>query len=85
MTCGHFPEFLVSNHPKLNLVTHDQIIEPDCLPTFNSHAIEINIHKIEGLAEHFVYFNDDTFINSPLEPEFFLKMVYLVMVFSYSL
>lgn len=43
------------------------------MPTFNSHAIEINIHKIEGLAEHFVYFNDDTFINSPLEPEFFFK------------
>ncbi|KHT82660.1 glycosyl transferase [Acinetobacter baumannii] len=73
VTCGHFPEFLVKNHPKLNLVTHDQIIEPHCLPTFNSHAIEINIHKIEGLAEHFVYFNDDTFINSPLEPEFFFK------------
>lgn len=65
-----FPNFS-QNHPKLNLVTHDQIIEPHCLPTFNSHAIEINIHKIEGLAEHFVYFNDDTFINSPLEPEFF--------------
>ncbi|NUF85759.1 glycosyl transferase, partial [Acinetobacter seifertii] len=27
VTCGHFPEFLVKNHPKLNLVTHDQIIE----------------------------------------------------------
>lgn len=68
-----FSRILVKNHPKLNLVTHDQIIEPHCLPTFNSHAIEINIHKIEGLAEHFVYFNDDTFINSPLEPEFFFK------------
>ncbi len=73
VTCGHFPEFLVQNHPKLNLVTHDQIINPDYLPTFNSHAIEINIHKIEDLAEHFVYFNDDTFINSPLEPEFFFR------------
>ncbi len=73
VTCGHFPKFLVKDHPKLNLVTHDQIIDKEYLPTFSSHVIEINIHKIKGLAEHFVYFNDDTFINKPLDPEFFFK------------
>ncbi|WP_213072207.1 glycosyl transferase [Acinetobacter guerrae] len=73
VTCGHFPKFLVKEHPKLNLVTHDQIIDKEYLPTFSSHVIEINIHKIKGLAEHFVYFNDDTFINKPLDPEFFFK------------
>ncbi len=68
VTCGHFPKFLVKDHPKLNLVTHDQIIDSEYLPTFSSNVIEINIHKIQGLTEHFVYFNDDMFINKPLEP-----------------
>ena len=73
VTCGHFPEFLVKEHPKLNFVTHDQIIDAACLPTFSSHVIEINLHKIESLAEHFVYFNDDMFITQPLLPEFFFR------------
>ena len=32
------------------------------LPTFNSNTIELNIHRIEGLADRFVLFNDDTFL-----------------------
>ena len=33
-----------------------------CLPTFNSQSIECHLHKIPGLAEHFIYFNDDMFL-----------------------
>jgi hypothetical protein len=32
------------------------------LPTFNSQSIETHLHCIPGLAEHFVYFNDDMFV-----------------------
>ncbi len=43
------------------------------LPTFNSHAIESRLHHIDGLAEHFVYFNDDIVVVRPLQPQdFFL-------------
>lgn len=73
VTCGHFPHFLNKQHPKVNIVHHADIIDPEYLPTFSSHVIEINIHKIKGLSERFVYFNDDMFINKPLEPEFFFK------------
>lgn len=45
----------------------------DCLPIFNASAIEMNIHRIEGLAEHFLYMNDDMFIGRPLKPEAFFK------------
>ena len=45
----------------------------ESLPTFNSHAIEMNVHRIEGLADHFLYMNDDTFIGRPLQPETFFK------------
>ena len=32
------------------------------LPTFSSPAIEANLHRIPGLSEHFLYFNDDVFL-----------------------
>jgi hypothetical protein len=38
------------------------------LPTFNSLAIESLLWRIPGLAEHFVYFNDDVFLTAPLSP-----------------
>lgn len=39
------------------------------LPTFNSLAIESLLWRIPGLAERFVYFNDDVFLTAPLRPE----------------
>lgn len=57
---------------KLFTVHHDDFFEEkEFLPSFNSHAIESQLHRIPGLAEHFVYFNDDTFIGKPLEKSFF--------------
>ena len=43
------------------------------LPTFNSHAIETRLHHIDGLAEHFLYFNDDVFLGRPLDPSRFFQ------------
>jgi len=46
----------------------------ESLPTFNSHAIEANIHKIKGLADHFIYLNDDFFFSKDVKKEdFFLS------------
>ncbi len=39
-----------------------------CLPTFNSHAIECCLGKINNLSEHFIYFNDDVFLNKTTYP-----------------
>jgi len=58
-------------HPKLHIVRHEDYIPEEYLPTFNSHPIELNFHRIPNLAEHFVYFNDDTFLTAPVEPEDF--------------
>ena len=62
VTWGHLPEWLDTTNPKLNIVKHTDFIPAEYLPTFSSHAIEINIHRIPGLSEKFVYFNDDMFI-----------------------
>ena len=62
VTCGQKPDWLNVDHPKLICIDHKDFIPKDYLPTFSSHAIELNLHRIPDLSEHFVYFNDDTFI-----------------------
>lgn len=60
--------------PGLIFVHHDQIMTPSNLPTFNSQAIETGLHNIPGLAEHFIYFNDDMFVAQPVTPgDFFIE------------
>ena len=73
VTWGHLPAFLNVDAPKLHIVCHDEFVPQEYLPTFSSHAIEMNIHRIPDLAEHFVYFNDDMFILRPLCPESFFR------------
>lgn len=73
VTWGHVPAFLNRNASKLHIVRHDEFIPGEYLPTFSSHTIEMNIHRIPGLAEHFVYFNDDTFLLRPMEQEDFFR------------
>ena len=73
VTCGHVPPWLNLKHPQLHFVRHEDYIPPQYLPTFSSHTIELNIHRISDLAEHFVYFNDDMFLASPVKPtDFFI-------------
>lgn len=67
------PEWLNLDHPKLKWVKHTDFIPSEYLPTFNSNVIEWNLHRIDGLSEHFVYFNDDVFVISPTMPlDFFM-------------
>ena len=73
ITNGKFPEWINPECKKLVLVKHSDYIPDNKLPTFNSVTIELFLGRIEGLSEHFVYFNDDVFINSAVEPEYFFK------------
>ena len=74
VTCGHLPKWLNTANPKLTVVNHRDYIPVEYLPTFNSHAIELHFHRIKGLSEQFVYFNDDMFLLCPVRPEdFFVK------------
>ncbi|WP_162011064.1 Stealth CR1 domain-containing protein [Streptococcus sp. S784/96/1] len=73
VTWGHLPEWLDTSNPKLNIVKHSDFIPEEYLPTFSSHTIELNLHRIKGLADNFVYFNDDTFMIDNVEPTFFFR------------
>ena len=74
VTCGHLPDWLNVNHPKLCIIKHDEYIPNKYLPTFSSHPIEINLHRIKDLSEKFVYFNDDMFLIKKVKPtDFFIN------------
>ena len=71
---GRTPEWLDTSNPKLHIVRHADFIPAEFLPTFNSVVIERYMHRIPGLSEHFVYFNDDFYIINHLPVErFFLN------------
>ena len=56
----------------VKVVYHRDIIPGNFLPTFNSLAFEMFLHRIDGLSECFLYGNDDMFPLSPLtEDDFF--------------
>ncbi len=58
VTSGEYPDWLNLSHPKLNWVKHEDFMPSEYLPTFNINAIETNLHRIEGLSDCFVFFND---------------------------
>ena len=73
VTCGQKPAWLRSGHPKLHCVAHREFIPEERLPLFNSAAIELHLHRIPELAEHFVYFNDDMFLLRPVPQTLFFR------------
>ena len=73
VTDGQIPKWVNMGHPKLVIVDHKDFIPEKYLPTFNSHTIELNLHRIKGLSEQFVYFNDDFFLTAPVEPTDFFQ------------
>lgn len=72
VTDNQRPQWLQTDE-RIKIIDHSEIIEGHYLPTFNSHVIEAYLHKIPGLAEHFIYFNDDVFVARPLPAGHFFK------------
>ncbi len=65
------PEWLIDDYDRLEVISHRDILDPTYLPTFNSNAIDTGLHRIPGLAEHFVMTNDDIMFCAPIGPEHF--------------
>lgn len=63
VTDNQFPEWLDTSNPKIQIVDHTEIMPKESLPCFNSSLIEHFLYRIPGLAEHFLFSNDDMFIN----------------------
>ena len=75
--------YLVVSHPSqvpewvdrknLKIVLHRDIIPEEFLPTFNCNPIEMHLHRIPGLDEEYLYFNDDMFPVGDCKPEDFFR------------
>ena len=73
VTYGHLPKWINTDNSKLVIVKHEDFIPHEYLPTFNSYAIEFFFHKIKGLSDRFVYFNDDMFLIDSVSPDRFFR------------
>jgi len=68
ITNGQVPDWLNVSNPRVRIVTHQDIYEnPAFLPTFNSNAIETQLHRIPGVAPCFWWLNDDFCFGRPLD------------------
>lgn len=75
--------YLVVSHPSqvpewvdqdnLKIVLHKDIIPEAYLPTFNCNPIEMHLHRIDGLDEEYLYFNDDLYPVAPCSPSDFFR------------
>ena len=71
VTDEQIPEWLDTNNPKIKIVDIKEILPAQSLPCFNSCLIEHFLYRIPELSEHFLYGNDDMFINKPISPNTF--------------
>ncbi len=68
---GDLQKYFPERAGSVRIVDHTEIFDgyEEYLPTFNSISIANMIWRINGLAEKFVYFNDDTFLVRGISPE----------------
>ncbi len=62
------PRWLDTSNPKIRIVDHKEILPTESLPCFNANVLEHHLHEIPGLAERFLFANDDMFFNRPVAP-----------------
>ena len=75
------------NREHVHIITHDQFIPNNLLPTFNSTCIEMFLGKLPDVSESFIYTNDDCIFTRPLSQQFFFekaKPVYQVNMRDYK-
>lgn len=74
ITDHQIPNWLNTKNEKLVVVNHEEYMPKEFLPTFSANPIELNLHRIADLSEHFVYLNDDFFFTRKTTvKDFFVK------------
>ncbi len=73
VTNGQVPHWLDLSHPRLTVVTHEELyLNVSHLPTFSSPSIETHLHRIKGLSKKFMYLNDDVMFGRDVYPDDFI-------------
>jgi len=71
VTDQQIPAWLDLAASGLTVVDHRELFSEHELPVFNTRALETRLHTIPGLAEHYLYFNDDMFLGREVEKDLF--------------
>eukprot|EP01126_Amoeba_proteus_P054170 TRINITY_DN6649_c0_g2_i1.p1 TRINITY_DN6649_c0_g2~~TRINITY_DN6649_c0_g2_i1.p1 ORF type:complete len:478 (-),score=78.84 TRINITY_DN6649_c0_g2_i1:70-1503(-) len=58
---NHVPSWM-TQHPRLKILSQDNLVPKEFQPTFNTNCIESWLHKIPGLTDKFIYMNDDFYL-----------------------
>ena len=78
---GQQPSWLKESN-RLILVDHKELFpNNNVLPVFNSHAIETVLHRIKGLSEHYLYFNDDILLGRSVDISLFFPKKGMLSIF----
>ncbi len=79
------PQWLDPASTRVVVVDHRDFVDPVALPTFSSHVIGSQLHRIPGLAARYLVVNDDILFNRPVTPiDFFTPQGSLKVVLSRS-
>jgi hypothetical protein len=74
VTNGQIPGWLDTANPRVTVVPHAAIFaNPRDLPTFNSNAISLHLHRIPNLSRWFLCLDDDYFLGEPVPVDAFLE------------
>ena len=66
--------YWLAEHPGVTIVRSEEFfVDPSVLPTHNSQAVESQLAHIPGIAEHFLYSNDDMFFGRAVTPDMFFS------------
>lgn len=68
------PAWLNTSHPRIRIVRHKEIFnDRRALPTFNSDAIQMHMHRIPGLGPVIVNWCDDYFLGRDIVPQDWIR------------
>lgn len=86
VTDDQTPDWLDTGHDRVTVVDHQEIFsDREALPSFNSHAIASQIHRISGLSDRYLILNDDVMFTAAVTPyDFFTPAGQLNVFFSRS-
>ena len=66
------PSYL-KERDNLKFVTHSQILDTECLPTFNRNAILTGLHRIPKLLDWYIYLEDDIMLTQYFQLDSFYR------------
>jgi hypothetical protein len=69
--CASRQRVLVACADRRMMGVRQLFVNKSHLPTFSSPAIESHLHRIPGLADNFLYLNDDVMLGRPIFPDDF--------------